>query len=79
MKMARKADIVESPSTGMRRRVFKGQRWLVVAQMDESAPCDLLAFETEDKARRVSDRCRRLGCEVHYVERAKVVREAVSA
>jgi hypothetical protein len=77
--MSNKADIVESPSTGMRRRVFKGQRWLVVAQQAETAPCDLLAFETEEKAKRVSDRCYRLGYEVHYVEQAKVIREAVSA
>lgn len=67
-----KAERVRSPSTGMMRRVFKGQRWLVVAQMDEKSPCDLLAFETEEKAKRVSDRCYRLGCEVHYVERAEV-------
>lgn len=72
---SRKADIVESPSTGMRRRVYKGQRWLVVAQMDEQSPCDLMAFETEEKARRVSYRCHGLGCEVHYVEEAKVIRE----
>jgi hypothetical protein len=77
--LANKADIVESPSTGMRRRVFNRQRWLVVAQMDEASPCDLLAFETEEKAKRVSNRCHKLGCEVHYVERAIVVREAVSA
>jgi hypothetical protein len=67
------AEIVRSPSTGMSRRVFKGQRWLVVAQMDEAAPCDLLAFQTREKAQRVSDRCYKLGCEVHYVERAEVV------
>jgi uncharacterized protein YcgI (DUF1989 family) len=77
--MGRRADIVQSPSTGMTRRVFKGQRWLVVAQMDEQSPCDLLAFETREKAQRVSERCRKLGCEVHYVEPAVVLREQVTA
>lgn len=71
--MANKAEYVRSPSTGMTRRVFKGQRWLVVAQENEAAPCDLLAFETHEKAKRVCDRLGRLGLEVHYVEQVEQV------
>lgn len=69
----KRAEVLRSPSTGLTKSVFKGQRWLVVSQMDEAAECTLTAFKDEDTARRVSARLPGLGYEVHYVERAEVV------
>jgi hypothetical protein len=69
----KRAETLRSPTTGLTKRVFKGQRWLVIAQQNEAAPCDLLAFESQERAKRCSDGCYRLGYDVHYVEQAEVV------
>lgn len=66
----RKAETLISPSTGLRKRVFFGQRWLVMSQRDENDEPLLTAWHTEDKAREHCDGIR--NCEVHYVERAEV-------
>lgn len=69
----RASELLRSPSTGLTKRVFKGQRWLVVSQMNEADECTLTAFKTEDVARSVCRRVGGLGYEVHYVEEAEVV------
>lgn len=69
----KRGEMLRSPSTGLTKRVFKGQRWLVVSQKDEQSRATLCAFTTVDKAKRCSDGCHRLGYEVHYVERAEVL------
>jgi hypothetical protein len=69
----KQAEVLRSPSTGLTKRVFKGQRWLVVSQKDEAARCTICAFTTIDRAKRCSDNAHKLGFEVHYVERAEVL------
>lgn len=68
----KRGEVLRSPSTGMTKRVFKGQRWLVVQQRDENDKCFLSAFNNEETAKRCSDGAHRLGYEVHYIERAEV-------
>jgi hypothetical protein len=70
-----KAEILRSPSTGATRRVFKGQRWLVVSQHDEQSPTDLLAFGTRAEADHMVARLHRFGGLVHYVEQADLVEQ----
>lgn len=72
--MASKTETIRSPSTGMTRRTTIGKRWVVIAQQDEVAPCDMLTFASEAKAREC---CHAIGVRfsplVHYVEQAEVV------
>lgn len=64
---------IRSPSTGLTRRTFKAKEWLVITQQDEESRCDMLTFETEEKAKRACDGIgRRFAPLVHYVERAAV-------
>ena len=67
----RKAETLRSPSTGLTKRVFFGQRWLVISQRDENDKPLVTAWHDEDGAR---ENCARIkDCDVHFVERAEVV------
>jgi hypothetical protein len=67
------AELIRSPSTGLTKRVFKGQRWIVISQRDETDKTWLFAFGDEATAKRINDACYRNGDEVHYIEQAEVV------
>lgn len=69
----KRAEVLRSPSTGMTKRVFKGQRWLVIAQMDEGDSTHIWAYPSYERAQRASIGCFGLGYEVHYVEKAELV------
>lgn len=71
--MARKSETIRSPSTGMTKRVFKGQRWIVISQRDERDKTWMLAFSDRATADRINDECYRQGDVVHYVEAAELV------
>lgn len=70
---AQKSETLRSPSTGLTRRAFKGQRWLVVSQHDEQSPTDLLAFVTRTEADHMVGRLHRHGGVVQYAEPAQVL------
>lgn len=71
--VGKQAETLRSPSTGRTKKVFQGQRWLVIAQKNEQSPLDITAFRSEEHAKRISDGCYRLGYQVHYVEEAEVL------
>lgn len=69
-----KSELIRSPSTGITRRTTIGKRWIVISQIDESAPCDMLTFATVEQAERCNDSLyRAFRPLVHYVERAEQV------
>lgn len=71
--MMAKSEIIRSPSTGLTKRVFKGQRWIVISQRDEADKTWLFAFTDREQAERTNDACYRGGDQVHYIEQAEVV------
>ncbi len=66
------ATFLRSPSTGITRRAYKGQRWLVVSQHDEDSPVDVLAFGDRPAAEHMVGRLHRFGGMVQFAEEAEV-------
>jgi hypothetical protein len=69
----RKSEMIESPCGQFRQRVFKGQRWMVIAQRDENDKPMVCCFNTREQAEQNSGIAYRLGYMVHYVVEGKAV------
>ena len=74
MEARRKSEVIVSPCGKFRERVFKGQRYMVIAQMDEHSKPLVTCFNTREQAERVDESCYRLGYEAHYIVQAEVVK-----
>jgi hypothetical protein len=70
----RKAEMIEAEIAGTlyRKRVFFGQRFLVVSQRANDPKPLVTAWHTEEEARYRDEEARRLGCEFHAWSAAAV-------
>ena len=71
----RKLETIASSCGHYRKRVYNGQRWLMVSQKDELGTVHIDAHQTKESAERASEYCYRQGFMVHFVVPAEPITE----
>jgi hypothetical protein len=67
----RRSEVIASKCGTYRKRVFKGQRWLLVSRSDECDKLNIESYQTKERAEVSNDFCYKQGYLVHFVIAAR--------